>query len=196
MFNAFINWITERNRLKDILRTVNKIGIHPYLVDGDSLSRALINYRPGDCILTYAALETTSILQGSKYTHASIGVHNARIVDATGSLGLAERVALSPMIGCGRICVLRPAIAEDLRSDIAFLASDTARKGIPYDWSFEPSSDALYCSEAYVHFLNMIVPGSIAMRERFGRLVIYPDDIRNDSLFDVVCEYEAEAYRD
>ena len=193
MLSFISNWLRERNRLRDIMRTIGRVGIHSYLVDGDKLSLIVESYLPGDAIITYAVLSASSIVQGGRYSHASIGTGAGTIVDATPVNGLTKRTILAPLIGCGRVAIRRPRLTGTERLAIAERAIALSSRGIEYDWNFDPNNVAMYCSEAYRECVEYVVPGSIALREHFSVMSYTPDDIAEDDFFETIIEFSAEA---
>jgi len=205
-FIRFVNWLKEDGRLRFILFFIDKIGIKKYLVHGADFRKVIEDTKEGDCILIRAFLESTTYLQGSKFTHAAMKVADKFIIDATGE-GVEDRDILELMVGSSRVMVRRPKVSPDVIKEMVSEAYGFVDRKTPYDWSFvarsknptplkdEKARKAVYCSEMYYWCLESASPGLLNLRERFGIMTITPDDIaKADNVFETIIDIRGEKH--
>jgi hypothetical protein len=169
--------------MKKLLMSVNKVGIKRFIIHDKEMREVMRFTEPTDVILTRAFLETTTVLQASIFTHASMKVRELdRIIHAMGLQGVHRADILALMPGTERICIKRPRIkrAGD-KNTVLDLAEDYADDKIPYDFNMEfDDKGAMCCSELIFWCLSPILT-SMDYIERFGFKTYLPDDIFKDN---------------
>ena len=183
LFKSFINWMRQKGRMKSLLSSVNKLGIKSHLIKADDMRYAMHMSKPVDVILTRAFAEITTVLQGSKFTHAAIksDVDN-QIIHAIGSKGVHKTDILDLFIGTERICIKRVRTTDAGRSDILDLANNYADENTPYDFNMvAEDKSSMYCSEFIYWCINPII-SRLQFKDRYGFETYIPDDIFEDNV--------------
>ena len=168
--------------MKRLLMSINKIGIKGFLIHGQEMREVMNIVEPTDVILTRAFLETTTILQGSIFTHASLKTANLdKIIHAMGLQGVHKADILALMAGTERICIQRPKIDEGQKKTVLDLAEDYADDNIPYDFNMEFDDKGAMCCSEFIFWCLSSSLKKLDYIERFGFKTYLPDDIFNDN---------------
>ena len=115
-----------------------------YEIDGMHMQKALSVLEPGDVILRgyNHYLDNYFVDDPYRYSHGALYIGNNKIIHAVAE-GVSE-IHTIDFMKCDRICILRPAAdkAFAIEQAIKFL-----KDNVPYDFSFNFGSSALYCFE-------------------------------------------------
>lgn len=144
--------------------------------------------QPGDVIVTRTKWRPTNALIPGFYNHAVFYVGGDRVVHA---LDRVELVSLPILLShVDDYAIMRPSsfTPEELEK-----ACNIAKTfvGLPYDYNFEPTPDALYCSELVTVVLQQSKKDwPFEWRKRLGVLTVIPQDFRDAKVFfDKILEY-------
>lgn len=155
------------------------------------IANKIVSYTlPGDVILLSKRGHLTNLLIPGKYNHAAIVSSESFTVDAVDP---AVRILFSYELFSqyDHCVVLRPnflSVNERYRAGGIAIQS----VGIPYDFSFEDSSGAFYCSELVTFCLRKAwgrkEPCPWQHRDIFGMITTVPQDFYESSKFSKIYE--------
>lgn len=169
------------NLLHPALQWIGKIHA-PYshkIIDGGDYKRVKELIRIGDTLITKTHGELSSLIIPSKWKHAAIYYGQDMIVEATQN-GVVMDYLTSFMLHKDEIKILRPTfLTADECIAAAYWAEDQI--GAAYDFSYEDSLKAFYCSElvrfAYTSaWINKPDLFPFELRIRAGIATVSPDD--------------------
>ena len=129
------------------------------------------NLRPGDIILTKTNGYLSNLFIG-KWTHAGIYSGYDSVVEATTEGGVGEKHLIDFLLTKDKIKIIRPV---NLTDQFIRLAIRRAKShiGKPYDFKFQPSTNAFYCSELLLYALQI---DTLKTVNRYGTETFIPDD--------------------
>ena len=138
----------------------------------------------GDILLSRMAGELSNIAIEGYWSHSAIfiGGEIPTIVDATGD-GVREVDLFDFVLSKDNVVLLRPNLPENTRQAAAQGALQFV--GRPYDYLFESSDEAFYCSElAWTALNNASIategkPFSFTKRQVWGEYTVLPQDFIN-----------------
>jgi len=145
----------------------------------------------GDILLSYRNYEPSNILISGKYTHSAMYYQDIYgreyVVEAVGE-GVIRKSLPKFLFSKDKICILRAKeVSESDRSD----ASKVARSfiGTPYDYYFENSINAFYCSEL-IHYSLKQVSNEYSYQpgHTLGMETVTPMDFYEASQFEHILE--------
>lgn len=144
----------------------------------------------GDILLSREDWKLTNPFVPGFWGHAAI-YRDGRVIEAIG-IGVRSDDFYRWAYGKDHIAVLRPV---GVSSAVRYIAATIARDqiGAFYDYKFDPSTKAFYCSELVTHSYTIATDGSFdfKLREFWGVLTSTPQDFYNaiaDIKFELICE--------
>ena len=117
------------------------------LFTGDDYREFMFLAEPGDIVLTHIRGEFSNLFIPGFWKHASMFVNKYDGIFQAIGTGTEITPPFDFLKSKDYVCLLR---AEFCDKDTRLLAANASRMfiGYPYDYYFEPGSNALYCSEA------------------------------------------------
>jgi hypothetical protein len=185
---------TMINVLHPVLQWIGKIH-SPWshkLVTGYDYLKVRDLIKPGDVLLTRTYGELSSLIIPSHWKHAAIYLGTEMIGEATQN-GVRSDYLSTFMLHKDEVKVLRPLFLSDIECKEAALYA-LNQIGVPYDFAYEETVKAFYCSElvrsAYEHAWELKhapEPFPFELRIRAGIKTVSPDDFdKATSKFGVV----------
>jgi len=169
--------------LYPVLSYLGKIGIPDRRVSERFVFLAGKVLRPGHVLLTRKDWEASNVLTSDYWKHAAIYLgpdENSvpTIIESVGrgvvAVGLAKFLLTKD-----DVLVLKPRFADPITMR---MAANEAKKllGQPYDYQFEPTNRAWYCSEIIWWVYCKVVPHNpFTPRETLGVETVTPQDFAN-----------------
>lgn len=143
----------------------------------------------GDIILLRTKKRPTNWFIPGFWSHAAFHLGEGVTVDAAFP-EVRESTLMELMLRADYIAVMRP--KRFAYSELE-KAADYAEQAIgkPYDFMFDPSNDALYCSELCWHALKHGKPAwTFRPEKKMGVFTVTPQDLRDSEHFTLLREYK------
>lgn len=142
--------------------------------------------RPGDVIVTRTKGRPTNWFIPGFWSHVLMYVDHDRVCEAT-TPKVRTAKTFDLFVSVDDIVIMRPTFATTMQIERA-VEQILELVGRPYDWYFEPTPNALYCSEAVYHAYKNAVPDwNFTTRERLGVMTVTPEDYtKADDHFELV----------
>ena len=134
-----------------------------------------LGLKPGDIFVTRTKWRPTNILIPGYWSHAGMYVGNDTVVHALAPV--VVETALQDFMSCvNSMAVMRTQLPEPTAEKAA--AEMRSYVGLPYDYMFEPTTKALYCSEAIAQaYWAVANDWTFEARERMGVITVTPQDL-------------------
>lgn len=166
------------NLLERPLKLITRIQIPESKMPDSAFAEISNIVKSGDVILAHREWSATNILIADFWKHAAI-IHDGRVIESV--MDGIRSVSLAKWLYChDYITILRPKFCD---AQIAFIASYNAYQkiGLPYDYKFDDSIDAFYCSELvyYSYDIAMGHDCPFTLRETLGVATVTPQDFIN-----------------
>lgn len=166
------------NLVEKPLKLITKVQIPETKMPDSAFSEISNIIKSGDILLSHREWAATNLLIKDFWKHAAI-CHNGRVIesvmDGVRSVSLAKWLYVHDYV-----IILRPTFCD---SQVAFIASYNAfqKIGLPYDYKFNDSIDAFYCSELvyYSYDVAMGHDCPFTLRETMGVSTVTPQDFVN-----------------
>jgi len=143
----------------------------------------------GDVLLSRRNWEISNLLIPGKYTHAALFVGHDLVVETITS-GTGEKSLPMFLFTKDQVAVMRPKFVESGdKTRIAELAQMYVGK--PYDFYFDKSEEAFYCSELIWRIFKRSCKGfsKFAAKKHLGVETVVPQDLRDATkYFDLAWE--------
>lgn len=154
---------------------LGKIGVHRRIQDEQfDLIKNLV--MPGDILLSRKKFELSNLFIPGKYKHASLLIMSDIIIEATGD-GVKFKSLASFLFDKDHICLLR---LKNLNTDELACMKMVGQKihNKPYDYYFENSEKAFYCSELIYYLLKSSCQffQTFTLRKSLGVDTVIPND--------------------
>lgn len=168
---------------------MGKVGVHRLIKDFE-YNLIIGESRPGDLLLSRKRFELSNLFIPGKYTHSAMVLPGELIVEATGE-GVAIKSMASFAFDKDFIAILRPIQFEEIEM-LGILNKCDSIIGAPYDYLFELSEKAFYCSELV---FNLYKTGckffdTFTLRKSLGVDTVVPDDYyKARKYFNIIGEY-------
>lgn len=157
------------------------------LIKGPDYYRLESVIQSGDVLLSRTRGELTNLFIPGFFTHAAIARGDEYVIEAIGK-GVSRTDLVSFVMTKDYVVLLRPRFADDVIKGKAVLWAEE-QVGLPYDYEFETSNKAYYCSELVATAYNKAMDGScpFVSKDVFGEPTIEPQDfVKAKEKFDII----------
>ena len=172
-------------------KLMGKVGIHRKFSDVQ-YKELLSKIKPGDIILSRKRFELSNLFIQGLYKHAVFFTGENIIIESTGN-GVSKSSLPRFLFDKDSIALLRPLYEHPIEIEYSIaLAEKFAEIKIEYDYFFEDTDKAFYCSELVWTILRLNSPKfqKFTKRKTMGVNTVIPMDFYYaQKYFDLITEY-------